>query len=436
MRRFSTRDAAFASQLTALLAAREAAVDVRTPVSTILADVRERGDAALMDYTEAFDRFTLTPDLLPLPASEIAAAKVEPEVEKALHIAAERIADYASRQMPQDHRYTDSAGVTLGWQWKPLASAGLYVPGGKAAYPSSVLMNAVVAKTAGVTRLAMVVPMPDGIRNPAVLVAARIAGVSEIYPLGGAQAVAALAYGTESVARVAKIVGPGNAYVAEAKRQVFGTVGIDMIAGPSEILVVADSTQNPAWVAADLLSQAEHDADAQSILITDSAEFADRVEAAIATHLTTLARAAIARESLQRHGAVLLVPDFEEAIPLIDRIAPEHLELLIPDATEVATRIRHAGAVFIGAYATEPLGDYLAGPSHVLPTSGTARFSSGLSVYDFLIRSSWIEAHAPTGLESPAAALARAEGLTAHALALDVRNTTKPFSRSVGILDD
>jgi len=406
---------------------REASVDVRDDVAAIVAQVRAEGDAALIALTAKFDRLQLTPETLRVGADEIAAARTACSAEgiAALETAQARIIAYHERQKPEDFDYVDDTGVRLGSSWRPVVAAGLYVPGGTAAYPSSVLMNAVPARVAGVERLVMVVPSPDGVLNPLVLAAADIAGVDEVYRVGGAQAVAALAYGTDTIAPVDKIVGPGNAYVAEAKRQVFGVVGIDMIAGPSEILVVSESGANPEWIAADLLSQAEHDRVAQSILITDDAEFAEAVSHAVLRQLETLPRHEIARESWERFGALVIVESMEAALPLIDRIAPEHLELVTPGAEALADRIRHAGAMFLGPYAPEVLGDYLAGPNHVLPTARTARFSSGLGVLDFMKRSSMFSASAESfaKLAGPAMTLARAEGLEAHARAVELRVT-------------
>jgi len=408
-----------------LAAARETQQEVDQAVAAILAEVRRRGDAAVLDYTRRFDRLDLTPRELRITAEEIATARAacgEKEL-AALAEAAERITDYHRRQKPEDLDYQDAAGVRLGHRWTALASAGLYVPGGTAAYPSSVLMNALPAKVAGIERLVMVVPTPDGRIVPLVLAAAAIAGVDEIYRIGGAQAVAALAYGTESIRPVDKIVGPGNAYVAAAKRQVFGTVGIDLIAGPSEILVVADGRNDPRWIAADLLAQAEHDTAAQAILITDDREFAAAVERAVEVHLQALPRSEIARASWQAHGAVILVDQLDEAPALIDRVAPEHLEIATDAPEDLAGRVRHAGAIFLGRHTPEAVGDYVAGPNHVLPTARSARFSSGLSVLDFMKRSSLIgctpEALATIG--PSAITLARAEGLDAHALSLTVR---------------
>lgn len=416
-------DNAFASLLSGK---REAAQDVNDTVAGILADVRARGDAAVIDYTERFDRQTLTPDTLRITDAEVDAAigRVEAPLHQALSLAAERIRAFHDRQKPQGFSFTDAAGVRLGQRWTPMDAAGLYVPGGTAAYPSSVLMNAIPAKVAGVERLVMVVPTPGGKLNHLVLAAARLAGVDEIYRIGGAQAVGALAYGTDTIAPVDIIVGPGNAYVAAAKRQVFGTVGIDMIAGPSEILVVADAANDPDWIAVDLLSQAEHDTAAQSILITDDAAFADAVEEAIAARLRTLSRAEIAQASWAAHGAIILVGDLlADAPALVDRIAPEHLELAIADPDALAERVRHAGAIFLGRFTPEAIGDYVAGPNHVLPTSRTARFSSGLGVLDFMKRTTLVGC-APDSLDHIAQAavrLAQAEGLEAHGLSVAAR---------------
>ncbi|MFC3228923.1 histidinol dehydrogenase [Marinibaculum pumilum] len=402
---------------------RESDPDVGATVAEIIAEVRARGDAALYDYTERFDR--VRPAALAIGEAERAeaVATVAPEVRAALEVAAERIRAFHWRQLPKDDQFRDAAGVRLGQRWRPVAAAGLYVPGGKAAYPSSVLMNAVPAWVAGVQRLVMVVPTPDGVLNGAVLLAAELAGVSEIYRVGGAQAIAALAYGTESIAPVDTIVGPGNAYVATAKRQVFGQVGIDSIAGPSEILVVADGDNDPAWIAADLLSQAEHDEVAQAILVTDDAGFADAVAAAVESHLAALPRAEIAAQSWQRYGALITVPDLAAAVPLVNRLAPEHLELAVAEPQPLLDGIRNAGAIFVGRHTPEAVGDYVAGPNHVLPTGRTARFSSGLSVYDFLRRSAVIECDAAALSEiGPAAmTLAEAEGLPAHALSIGIR---------------
>jgi histidinol dehydrogenase len=422
----STRDAGFETAFESLLSAkRESAADVDATVAAIIDDVANRGDAALIECTNRFDRIDLTPETLRLRHGEIAAgADAAPaEAVDALRFAAERIESFHRRQLPAPIDYIDAAGVRLGMRWRPITAAGLYVPGGTAAYPSSVLMNAIPAKVAGVERLVMTVPAPDGVLNPLVLAAARLVGVDEIYRIGGAQAVAALACGTGTIKPVDKIVGPGNAYVAAAKRRVFGRVGIDMIAGPSEILIVADRHNDPAWIAADLLSQAEHDAAAQAILVTDSREFAAAVEAAAARHLEHLPRAKIAQASWQANSAILLVADWDEAVPLIDRIAPEHLELAIDDAEALSARVHHAGAIFLGRYTPEAIGDYVAGPNHVLPTARSARFASGLGVLDFMKRTTIVgcDAASLNALAPTAICLAEAEGLDAHALSLRLR---------------
>jgi histidinol dehydrogenase len=406
-----------------LSARRDADEDVSAAVRTIIADVRARGDAALRDLTAKFDR--VTPAALAFTADEIGAARarVDGKTLAALEVAAQRITAFHERHRPADDRYTDADGVELGARWSAIGAVGLYVPGGKAAYPSSVLMNAIPARVAGVPRIAMVVPTPDGVVNPLILAAAQLAGVTEIYRVGGAQAVAALAFGTGSIAPVDKITGPGNAYVAEAKRQVFGTVGIDMIAGPSEILVVADGQNDPAWIAADLLSQAEHDEGAQAILITDDAAFGDAVAQAVETHLATLGRTTIAAQSWRDWGAIITVPHLDRAVPLVDALAPEHLELAVADPEALLAQIRNAGAVFLGRHTPEAIGDYVAGPNHVLPTARSARFSSGLSVLDFMKRTTIVRC-SPGGLGAigPAAiALAHAEGLGAHALSVAIR---------------
>lgn len=412
----------FDAALKALLAARHGgAEDVARVVKEIMAQVRARGDAALIEYTKKFDRLETRELRITGAQMDAAEQACAPEVRAALEVAAHRIRAYHEVQKPADHRYVDAAGVTLGWQYAPLESVGIYVPGGKASYPSSVLMNAIPAVVAGVERIVMVVPTPDGIVNPAILVAARLAGVHEIYAIGGAQAVAALAYGTASIAPVVKIVGPGNAYVAEAKRQVYGTVGIDTIAGPSEILIVADAKNPPPWIAADLLSQAEHDELAQAILITTDAGFAGVVAAEVEALLNVLPKAAIARRSWQQHGGIIVVEGLTAALPIIATIAPEHLMLAIDDADAFAAHVRHAGAIFLGRYTPEAFGDYIAGPSHVLPTSRAARFSSGLSVFDFLNRTSLIGSPQNSTLLAEAATLADAEGLAAHALSLRLR---------------
>jgi histidinol dehydrogenase len=426
MIRLSTVDAGFELEFTTLLGqARATTESVDQAVSAIIADVRADGDAALLRYTARFDRLTLTTDRLRIAADEIDAAVtgIAPALMAALDLAATRIEAFHRMQLPVDLQTTDAVGLTLGMRWGPLDAVGLYVPGGKAAYPSSVLMNAIPARVAGVPRIAMCVPTPDGTLNPLVLAAARRAGVAEIYRVGGAQAIAALAYGTASIAAVDRIVGPGNAYVAEAKRQVFGRVGIDAIAGPSEVVILADAANDPRLVALDLLAQAEHDEAAQAILITDDAGFADRVAAAVTAELATLPRATIAGASWQAHGAIILVRDWDEAIGLVNRLAPEHLQLMLRDPGAVFARVRHAGAVFLGAWCPEAVGDYIAGPNHVLPTGRTARFASGLSVFDFLKRTTWVAADADALAQvGPAAvALAEAEGLHAHARSIALR---------------
>lgn len=422
----NTREPGFEIGFRVLLAAkRESAADVDAAVAAIIDDVAGRGDAALIEYTKRFDRVQLSPATLRLSSDEIAAAaKSAPaETVAALRLAAERIESFHRRQLPEAIDYVDAEGVRLGLRWRPVAAAGLYVPGGTAAYPSSVLMNAIPAKVAGVERLVMTVPAPDGALNPLVLAAAQLVGVDELYRVGGAQAVAALAYGTETIAPVDKIVGPGNAYVAAAKRRVFGRVGIDMIAGPSEILVVADRHNDPAWIAADLLSQAEHDTAAQAILVTDDPEFAAAVERAVARHLQRLPRAEIACASWEANGAIIVVADWDEAVGLIDRVAPEHLELAIDGPDDVASQVRHAGAIFLGRHTPEAIGDYIAGPNHVLPTARSARFASGLGVLDFMKRTTLVGCEpASLGALAPAAIrLAEAEGLDAHALSLSLR---------------
>ncbi len=416
----------FEAKFTRLLGMkREDSPDVDAIVAGIIADVRARGDAAVIELTSKFDRQTLTPETLRFSEAEIDAhcAKVPAAERAALELAAERIRAYHARQMPQDASWTDETGATLGWRWTAVEAAGLYVPGGLASYPSSVLMNAIPAKVAGVERLAITVPTPDGHANPLVLLAARIAGVDEVYRIGGAQAIAALAYGTESIAPVDKITGPGNAFVAAAKRRVFGKVGIDMIAGPSEILVIADAGNNPDWIALDLLSQAEHDESAQSILITTDPAFGRAVAVAVEKRLETLERRAIAGASWREFGAVITVRDLDEAVQLSDRIAPEHLELCVADAETLAARIRHAGAIFIGGWTPEAIGDYIGGPNHVLPTARSARFSSGLSVMDFIKRTT-LSRMTPEALRAigPAAeTLARSESLEAHGLSVRAR---------------
>ncbi|MEM6621260.1 MAG: histidinol dehydrogenase [Pseudomonadota bacterium] len=406
--------------------AREAATtDVDRVVADIIADVRAHGIAPVLALTERFDRVALTPETVAFSASETEAAIVGiPSAERAaLELAADRIRAYHEQQMPADKSWTDEAGARLGWRWTAIRSAGLYVPGGLASYPSSVLMNAIPAKVAGVERLVICAPTPDGQVNPLVLLAAQLCGVEAVYRIGGAQAVAAMAYGAAPIEAVDKITGPGNAYVASAKRQVYGHVGIDMIAGPSEVLVIADADNDPDWIALDLLAQAEHDEKAQSILITDDRAFADAVAASVDQRLQTLERRAIARTSWQDHGAIIIVQHLGDAAALADRIAPEHLEIMCSDADALAAQINHAGAIFLGAYTPEAIGDYVGGPNHVLPTDGSARFSSGLSVMDFLKRTT-LSSVSPEALRriGPAAAtLARAEGLEAHALSVERR---------------
>jgi histidinol dehydrogenase len=404
---------------------RESAQDVENAVRGIIADVAARGDAALIELTRKFDRLDLQKAGLRVSAAEIdaAASACDRAALDALTLARDRIEAYHRRQKPEDSRFTDALGVEMGAKWTAIEAVGLYVPGGTAAYPSSVLMNAVPAKVAGCERLVMVVPSPDGKLAPLVLAAAKLAGVDEVYRIGGAQAVAALAYGTQTIAPVAKIVGPGNAYVAAAKRLVFGKVGIDMIAGPSEVLILADKTGNADWIAADLLAQAEHDASAQSILITDDPGLAETVSKAVASQLKTLPRADVASASWRDFGAIILVPSLAEAVPLANRIAAEHLEIAAADADALAARVRNAGAIFIGAHTPEAIGDYVAGSNHVLPTARSARFSSGLGVLDFMKRTSLLKC-SPDQLRAlgPAAiALGEAEGLSAHARSVSIR---------------
>ena len=420
------QDADFEARFAALLGMkREDSPDVDATVAGIIADVRARGDAAVIELTSTFDKLDLTPETLAFSREEIEAqiATVPPAERAALELAAARIRAYHARQIPQDDMWQDETGATLGWRWTPVSAAGLYVPGGLASYPSSVLMNAIPAKVAGVERLVVVCPTPNGVVNPLVLLAAEIAGVDQVYRIGGAQAVAALAYGTETVAPVDKITGPGNAFVAAAKRRVFGKVGIDMIAGPSEILVIADKDNNPDWIALDLLSQAEHDASAQSILITDDAGFGQAVAAAVEARLETLERRAIAGESWRDFGAVIVVRDLAQAAELSNRVAPEHLELCVADPEGLSAQITHAGAIFLGAYTPEAIGDYIGGPNHVLPTARSARFSSGLSVLDFVKRTT-LAKMTPASLRAigPAAeVLAKSESLQAHGLSVRAR---------------
>ncbi|ADZ71526.1 histidinol dehydrogenase [Polymorphum gilvum] len=425
--RLSSDQADFEPRFSALLAGkREVSEDVDLIVRDILDDVRARGDAAVVDYTNRFDRVSVTGfEQLTVRQDEIDAAigQVPAETLDALRFARDRIHAHHARQMPKDDRYTDPIGVELGSRWTAIEAVGLYVPGGLASYPSSVLMNAVPALVAGVERIAMVVPSPDGVLNPLVLAAAKVAGITEIYRIGGAQAIAALAYGTQSLAPVSKIVGPGNAFVAAAKRRVFGTVGIDMIAGPSEILVVADAENDPDWLAADLLAQAEHDPVAQSILITDDVGLARAVEEAVDRQLRTLPRGEVAGASWRDFGAVILVASLEEALPLVNRIAPEHLELAVADPEALLAGVRNAGAVFLGRYTPEAIGDYVGGSNHVLPTARSARFSSGLSVLDFVKRTSILKCSAETlrALGPAAIALGEAEGLGGHARSVAIR---------------
>jgi len=424
--RLDTRSPDFAQKFRAFLdTKRETSADVEAAVRAIVADVAARGDQALKEYTLKFDRLDLERVGLKVTPAEIDAAQkaCSREALAALETARSRIEIYHRRQVPQDDRFTDALGVELGSRWTAIEAVGLYVPGGTAAYPSSVLMNAVPAKVAGVPRIAMVVPAPGGELNPLVLAAAKLAGVDEIFRIGGAQAVAALAYGTESVPPVAKIVGPGNAYVAAAKRLVFGKVGIDMIAGPSEVLIIADKEGNPDWIAADLLAQAEHDASAQAILITDDASLADATESAIASELAQLRREKVAAASWREFGAVILVRDLDEAVPLVDAIAPEHLEITAADAEGLVRRIRNAGAIFIGAHTPEAIGDYVAGSNHVLPTARSARFSSGLGVLDFMKRTSILKCGPEQlrALGEAAITLGTAEGLDAHARSVAIR---------------
>jgi histidinol dehydrogenase len=424
--RLDADDADFADRFAALLGAkREASAEVGDAVAAILADVRARGDAAVIDYTARFDRLTLTPETMRFSESEIAAAvkAVPAKIRAALETAHDRIKAHHEKQKPVDHVYEDALGVTLGTLWTPIEAVGIYVPGGTASYPSSVLMNAVPARIAGVSRIAMVVPTPGGVVNPAVLAAARIAGVDEIYRIGGAQAIGALAYGTATIAPVGKIVGPGNAYVAAAKGQVFGTVGIDMIAGPSEVLIIADSSANPAWVAADLLAQTEHGGGARGILVTTDAALADAVEQEVDRQIALLPRAEITREGWDQFGAVITAKTLDAAAGLANRIASEHVELAIGNPRALLPKIRNAGAIFLGHHTPEAIGDYVGGSNHVLPTAGSARFASGLGVLDFMKRTS-ILACDPTSLAvlaGPAITLAETEGLDAHGRSVAIR---------------
>ena len=424
--KLSQRDADFESRFTTFLECRRSQEDdVDQQVGDIIATVRRDGDQALCAYSQTFDGFSPKPADLVVTAADIAAARAacNPEDLRALDMAAERIEAYHRRQRPSDDHYQDSIGVKMGCFWKAIESVGLYVPGGTAAYPSSVLMNAIPAKVAGVARMIMMVPAPEGVLNNMVLAAADRVGIHEIYRVGGAQAVAAMAFGTESIMPVDKIVGPGNTYVTAAKRHLFGQVGIDMIAGPSEILVVADAGNDPDWIAVDLLSQAEHDPQAQAVLISDDAPFIEAVVAAVDHHLQTLPRAEIATASWQNHGATILIEDLDHALDLVDRIAPEHLELAIESAEDFAKKVRNAGSMFLGRHTPEAIGDYIAGPNHVLPTSGNARFSSGLGVHDFLKRTSFVCCNSDhLKVIGPAAIrLAQCEGLDAHARSIAIR---------------
>jgi histidinol dehydrogenase len=427
--RLDSRDAGFEAAFRSLLAMkREADAEVDEAVAAILADVASRGDEALIELTARFDGVRLEPRTLRVSPDEIARAQARCDgaAVSALRLAAERIRAYHERQRPADTAFRDEIGVELGWRWTAIASVGLYVPGGTAAYPSSVLMNAIPAKVAGCERLVIVVPAPAGVLSPLVLAAAELAGVDEIYRVGGAQAIAALAYGTATIDPVAKIVGPGNAYVAAAKRRVFGRVGIDMIAGPSEVLVIADETANPDWVAADLLAQAEHDPAAQSILVTSSSDLARSVEQAVEAQLGTLPRRDVASASWRDFGAVILVATADDAVPLADRIAAEHVEIMTADPHRIAGRIRNAGAIFIGPYTPEAIGDYVGGSNHVLPTARSARFSSGLGVLDFLKRTSLLSCGPDqlAALGPAAVALGEAEGLAGHARSVSIRMNT------------
>jgi histidinol dehydrogenase len=421
--RLDARAAGFAKDFAALVAARrEADADVSRSVTAILARVRAEGDAAVAALTQLYDGHAL-PWQIDLATCRAALDTLDAPLRRALELAAERIRAYHDQQRPTDSDQIDSAGVRLGARWTAVDAAGVYVPGGRAAYPSSVLMNLIPAKVAGVGRLVMVTPTPGGEANPLVLAAAALAGADEVWRIGGAQAVAALAYGTQTIAPVDVITGPGNAWVAEAKRQVYGVVGIDMVAGPSEILVVADGANNPAWIAADLLSQAEHDPTSQSILITDDAQFANAVEAEVALQLTTLATQATARASWEANGAIILVSALADAVPLVDRLAPEHLELAVENPEPLFQAVRHAGSIFLGRYTPEAVGDYVGGPNHVLPTGRRARFSSGLSVLDFMKRTSFLQCDAASieAIGPAAVVLATAEGLPAHAASVAER---------------
>lgn len=419
-------DVGFEAAFTRLLTAkREDSPDVDTVVADIIHHVRARGDEALIEYTEKFDRMTLRPDILRLTEAELDAqvALVSPKERDALEVAAERIRRYHEKQKPKDEIWREANGAELGWRWTPVSAAGLYVPGGLASYPSSVLMNAIPASVAGVERLVITVPTPDAAINPLVMLAAQLSGVQEIYRIGGAQAIAALAYGTQTIKPVDKITGPGNAFVAAAKRRVFGKVGIDMIAGPSEILIIADAENDPDWIALDLLSQAEHDESAQSILITTDITLGQKVQGAVERRLKTLARRDIAGASWRDYGAIITVPDLKMAAELSDRIAPEHLELCVADPKRLSEDITHAGAIFLGAWTPEAIGDYVGGPNHVLPTARSARFSSGLSVLDFMKRTT-LASMSPEALKEigpSAETLAASESLEAHGLSVTAR---------------
>tara|TARA_R110000782_G_scaffold117364_4_gene207732 strand:+ start:43551 stop:44861 length:1311 start_codon:yes stop_codon:yes gene_type:complete len=431
MQRLDANAVDFAERFDALVnARREADSDVADAVRNIISKVRDEGDAALAELTQRFDRHDLDSSGWKVEAAEMdaALADLSPKLRAALELATERIAAYHEKQRPQDRDETDASGVRLGARWNAVEAAGLYVPGGRAAYPSSVLMNAIPAKVAGVDRIVIMTPTPDGEMNPLVLAAAKLAGVSEIWRIGGAQAIAALAYGTTKIAPVDVIVGPGNAWVAEAKRQLYGVVGIDMVAGPSEIVVVADGRNNPDWIAADLLSQSEHDPTSQSILITDDADFANKVAAAVEQQIPRLATEVVARTSWDANGAIIIVDDLVTAMPLVDRLAPEHLQLAVDDPDALFAKVRHAGSVFMGRMTPEAVGDYVAGPNHVLPTGRRARFSSGLSVLDFIKRTSFLSLDkAALDTIGPAAvALAEAEGLPAHALSVANRLGSGP----------
>jgi histidinol dehydrogenase len=424
--RLDARAVGFDRDLRTLLAMkREILEDVDSTVRDIISAVRSRGDAALVEYSRTFDRVDLAALGLRIRAEEVESSlrRCNPTAIEGLAFAKQRIEAYHTRQLPQDVSFKDPLGVELGWRWRPIEAAGIYVPGGSASYPSSVLMNALPAKLAGVSRIVMVVPSPGGELNPLVLAAAHLAGIDEIYRVGGAQAIAALAYGTSTIPSVDKIVGPGNAYVAAAKRQVFGMVGIDMIAGPSEVVVIADNSANPSWIAADLLAQAEHDPAAQAILITDDEDTADSVAAAVTQQLTTLPRLPIAGRSWEEFGAIIVVKQLDDSVPVVDRLAPEHLEIMTRQPALLAARIRNAGAIFLGGYTPEAIGDYVGGSNHVLPTSRSARFASGLSILDFMKRTSLLQCDATSlrALAPAAMALGTAEGLDAHARSVAIR---------------